>query len=113
MYLGPRAVDLLVEVRAGGTTDDLIKAIEAFLELPKNLDYGLLRTMVKTRRTAPDQGSRYLPGSVPVADLGLLDGVRLTLASMSLRPAPVLHVDLDQAEQDLYLIDERGTHRGG
>jgi S-DNA-T family DNA segregation ATPase FtsK/SpoIIIE len=105
-------VDLLVEVRAGGTTKDLIDAVATYLNLPEDPEYGLLRTMVKTKQTGPDEGIRYLPGNATLADLGLLDGVRLTLASMSLRPAPVLHVDLDQAEQDLYLIDERGTHRG-
>jgi DNA segregation ATPase FtsK/SpoIIIE, S-DNA-T family len=111
-YLGERFVDLLVDVRAEGTAADLIQVVTDHLMLPYNPEYGLVRTMVRARGTDPDQGIRYLPDGVPLADLGLLDGVTLTLAIRSLRPAPTLHVDLDQAENDLYLIDERGTHRG-
>lgn len=66
--------------------------------------------MVRARGT--NNGIRYLPDDVPMADLGLLDGTTLTLAVRPLRPAPTLYVDLEQAEDDLYLIDERGTHRG-
>ena len=68
--------------------------------------------MVKTKQTGPDDGVMYLPRDVPLADLGLLDGVTLTLANTSQRSAPELRIDVGQAESDLFLIDERGTHRG-
>ncbi len=111
-YAAGPSIDLLVEVRTQGTALELIDAVVRYLELPLNPYYGLVRTMVRTLGMAPNEGIRYLPEDVPLAECGLLDGVTLTLADRSLRPAPTLFVDRDQADDDLYLIDERGTHRG-
>jgi S-DNA-T family DNA segregation ATPase FtsK/SpoIIIE len=109
-YAGERREDLLVEVRADATARDLTNAIVEYKnDLPENFEYGLIRTMVRTRDR---QLIRYLPEDIPLADCGLLDGVTLELADRSLRPAPTLYIDRDQADNDLYLIDERGTHRG-
>jgi hypothetical protein len=104
--------DLLVEVQAEATVQDLIDAIVRYKDLTYNPYYGLIRTMVRIRDLALDKGIRYLPEDLPLADCGLLDGATLHLADRSLRPASTLYIDREQADDDLYLIDERGTHRG-
>ena len=106
------AVDLLVEVRADAMVRDLIDAIIQHENMPANPRYGLIRTLVETRDLPPERGIRYLPEDVLLAECGLLDGVSLRLADRDVRPAPDLYIDRESRDDDLYLIDERGTHRG-
>lgn len=104
--------DLVVEVRPGATVQNLTDAVIRHLRVQTSADPGLLRIIVRDGDGPAKGGARYLPRDATLADCELVDGVMLHLADPVADPAPDLFVDTAEHEDDLYLIDERGTHRG-
>ena len=91
-YAHEPGLDLLIEVQAQATVQDLVDAIVSYKDVEPSPDYGLIRTLVRTRDAAVDNSAFYLPPEVALADCGLLDGVILELADRSQRPASPLWI---------------------
>jgi hypothetical protein len=105
--------DLLVDVAPDATVGDLIQALVGYLQLRENVRYGLLRQVVSWQPRQVDTAAfGYLPLDLLLSECGLFDGVTLRLCDRVARPAPDLFIDVQRSPTDLFLIDERGTHRG-
>lgn len=105
--------DLLVDVAPDATVGDLVQALVGHLELRENVRYGLLRQVVSWQPRQVDTAALgYLPLDLLLSECGLFDGVTLRLCDRVARPAPELFIDVQRSPTDLFLIDERGTHRG-
>lgn len=109
-----KPLDVVVEVQPDATVEDLARvAAEAFGCTPAPT-HGLVRHVVTGRpgMVTVDGASGYLPAHARISDCGLTDGMMLYLRDRLSSPAPDLRIDLDSRPDDLFLVDERGVHRG-
>jgi len=105
--------DLSVEVRSGATVGDLTAELIQAFDLPAEHDYRIFLRLVGPGSPGHENvGAGYLPPGARLADCGLRDGITLYLRNSGRDPAPDLEIDTDHSAEDLFLIDERGTHRG-
>lgn len=105
--------DLLVDVAPEATVDDLTQALAVHFGKGDGQRFGLLRKLISWAPGATDTASAgYLPKDLLLSECGLFDGVTLFLSDPVTSPAPELLVDVRRTASDLFLIDERGTHRG-
>jgi len=105
--------DIVVELQPNATVRDLTDAIVQLARRESSPDYGLQRMLISGSHAAVVPGAfGYLPADVLLSQCGLFDGVLLYLRDRARDFAPELFIDTERAESDLYLVDERGTHRG-
>lgn len=106
--------DLYIDVQPDASVGDLLYAVTRHLQIIFSPRYALVREMVRIRGGAEGEGLVRLPDNALVSECGLVDGVELRLADLSNSQVPYLYVDPSQAvdTDDLFLVDERGTHRG-
>ncbi|WUH93315.1 FtsK/SpoIIIE domain-containing protein [Streptomyces sp. NBC_00433] len=109
---GPESYDLVVEADNGTRVADLVTALAERTGLPAGADPGLLRTMSTVGGVPGELAVGYLPQDALLAQCSLVEGTALALHDRGKRPAPTIALDTDRADDDLFLIDERGTHRG-
>lgn len=110
---GSEPIDLIIELEPTATVDDLASAVSLHLGYEPDPAYGLLRYLASTAGAAEVPGAfGYLPGNAKLADCGLFDGVTLVLRDRARYPAAELPVDTVRSRRDLFLVDERGVHRG-
>ena len=111
-HLGAR--DLYIDVQPDASVGDLLHAVTRHLKIIHSPNHALIREMVRSHGGTKDDGLVRLPDNALVSECGLVDGVELRLVDVANRQVPYLYVDPSQAIEadDLFLIDERGTHRG-
>ncbi|WFE59216.1 FtsK/SpoIIIE domain-containing protein [Micromonospora sp. WMMD712] len=109
---GPKDLprDLLVELSPDATVGDLTEAVAGHFKLGGIPGLGLTRRMVSSADRSDPHAVGFLPAGHAIAECGLFDGVTLTLRQRN--GLPDLPLDTMRDPEDLFIVDERGTHRG-
>lgn len=104
--------DFVVEFQPDATVRQLTEAIAAHVKHDLEREYGLVRYLVSGAMAASPPGTfGYLPSDALLIDCGLADGTTLVFRERE-DLGPELPIDTERDELDLFLVDERGMHRG-